>query len=109
MARILKKVDYLELVLLIYKTSQLNKKKLLTLFKYTGLKIINLGFNVIYLDKLVLDLNLLEETKEIGNAYLMCMSTEKDIDKELETSFSYYELINFKSIVHDILRSGYYE
>ena len=107
MARILKKIDYLELVLLIYKTSDLDKYKLLILFKYTGLKLIETGFNPLYIDKLVLDLNLLEETKEEGKSYVMV--NENKLIKELETNFSYYELINFKSIIHDILRSGYYE
>ena len=108
MAKILKKIDYDSLVILIYLMANYNKKKAILLYRYTAHYIIESQFNVMYIEKLAYDLNLID----IDNKDIIRFDDIKDnfitnitnMDKE----FTHLEIINFKSILWDILHKGYY-
>ena len=103
MARVLKKIEYLELVALIYKTAAYNKDKAIILTKYAIYQLEENHFNRIYIDKLIVDLKIHDEQIEIRNyAHNQTLT-------ELDNNFNQIEIINFKSLVWDILHNGYYE
>lgn len=103
MAKVLKEVEYFKLITLIYKTAVYNKNKAIILAKYTICQLEKYHFNKIYIDKLILDLNIQDEHIKIRNyAHTRTLT-------EIENNFNPFEIINFKSLIWDILRNGYYE
>lgn len=109
MGRTFKNNDYYRLVITIFRASNLEKEKLTLLYKYVGIKIIDNNFNLCYLDKLAVDLQLMEETEKTGNPYAYCINDTKDIDIKLEDLLNYYQYVELRSILYDIFKMGYYE
>ena len=60
-------------------------------------------FDDIYVEKLTIDTNLTDHA--IKNIIIK----DKDIERKLSKYFSYYDVINIKSLVFDIMHKGYYE
>lgn len=99
--RVLKKTDYLQLLILIFKYSDYNKEKAGHLCNYVIKQLSVNGFNEIYKDKLLLDLNLMQDNKT---------SCINNLDKNILTdNFDWFEIVAIKSLVWDILHTGYYE
>lgn len=107
MARILKVVDYMTLLSTIYKRSNYDKEKSTILFNYVSYNLIKYGFKTIYVNKLALDLNLLVlEDKEI---FEYTNHNYEATNLKMEEKFSFFEVVEIKTYVIDILQKGYYE
>lgn len=104
MAKALKKSDYSDLLILIFKYSKYNKAKSELLFSYVAKQLFKLGYNNMYLNKLAIDLDLVDCNKDFE-------IIQDNINKNviLDESFNMYDVINIKSLVWDILHKGYYE
>ena len=111
MARVFKQVDYYTLLCFLYKTADYNQQKAITVYKYTSYQLLENGFNKIYLDKLAYDLNLINNTEEKEEEISVFISEReyKNTIKNLNNQLSYYELVNFKSSLWDIIHKGYYD
>ena len=112
MARVFKQIDYWNLVSFLYKTACYNQQKAITLYKYTAYQLLKEGFNEIYLDKLAYDLNLISDNETENEEEISIFISEREYKntmKNLNNQLSYYELVNFKSSLWDIIHKGYYD
>lgn len=101
-SRVMKKVDYLELVLLVWKHAGYNPAKADVLYEYVSGELLKSGYNTIYIEKMRLDLLLV--TDNTGSAGRVIPQQAK-----LSKYFNFYEEVEIKSLVFDILHKGYYE
>ena len=97
MARVLKRADYQELLIIIYRYSNYEKEKAIILYHYVIHKLSKNRFDDIYVEKLTIDTNLTDHS--IKNFIIK----DKDIERKLREYFSYYDVINIKSLVFDIM------
>lgn len=108
MARIFKQIDYYNLLCVIYKSANYNKEKSVTLYTYVCFQLLQEGFNKMYVEKLASDLNLIS-TNETENTFKISEKQYKTTTEQLNKLFNYHDLINFKSVIWDMVHRGYYE
>lgn len=109
MAKILKGIDYCKLIILIYSMSDYQKEKAVLLFKYVSHHLLHNKYNELYIDKLALDLKLLNDD---GTDLLKFDKSQSNYQNNLiamDQAFNNFELIKIKATVWDILHKGYYE
>lgn len=100
--RILKRIDYLELLTLIFKFSKYDKNRATILVKYISFQLLKQGFNQIYIDKLQLDTDMTLEPLPYNNRCIEAIQNEIDLE------FEHIEIVEIKSFVFDTLQKGYY-
>jgi len=109
MAKILKSIDYYKLVTFIYSMAEYNKGKAIILFNYVAYHLIHSKYNELYIEKLALDLKLLNDDGTDIIKFDKTSAAYSSNLKYMDKSFNSFELINIKAAVWDILHKGYYE
>lgn len=101
--RVLKNIDYMILVLLIYKYSNYDVNNAILLYTYIAIELSNNRFNEIYMDKLKKDLNIIDKVKDA------IPFRSSKIFKEINKTYPHHAVVEIKSTVFDIMHKGYYE
>lgn len=98
MARLLKEVDYLKMVIIIYKTAGLDYDLLQVLFNYVVRLLKDNNFNAGYIDKLCVDVNIFD-IKEVDKSIL---------EQKLKDSLGVRGFMVFHGSVFDIVTKSYF-
>lgn len=98
MARLLKEVDYLKMVIIIYKTAGLDSDLLQVLFNYVVRLLKDNNFNNGYIDKLCIDTNIFD-IKEVDKSIL---------EQKLKDSLGMRGFMVFHGSVFDIVTKSYF-
>jgi len=101
--RVLKNIDYMALLTLIYKHSNYDKNNAILLYTYIAIKLQNNRFNDIYIDKLKHDLNIIDDVENT------IPFKDTSVVKKLNKIYPYHAVAEIKSTVFDIMHKGYYE
>lgn len=107
MAKILKITDYYALLTVIYKYADYDKNNATLILKYVSYQLLKHTYKSIYIDKLILDLNLVD-----NDALMQINLTEKEYKKtikDMENTFNILQIMTIKSLLFDIIHKGYYE
>lgn len=104
MVKVFKNEDYMNLVLMIYKSSKLDTEVLIFLYNFVCDKLISGGFDLAYIDKLKMDLNIdtinKSEKTKIKNLY----NTDP---KMLEQILHDDKRLYFRVTLFDLLQRAY--
>ena len=104
MVKVFKNEDYMHLVLMIYKSSKLDNEVLIFLYNFVCDRLISGGFDLAYIDKLKMDLNLdtinKSEKTKIKNLY----NTDP---KMLEQILTDDKRLYFRVTLFDLLQRAY--
>ena len=107
--KVLKNVDYYKLVTLISKNANYSKHKATILYDYTSYMLLKNNFDVLYIDKLALDLNLIDQDDGNVNSHEYFKLSYKENMKSMNELFTKYEIITIKTIIWDIMHKCYHE
>ena len=108
MTKVMKKIDYNKLVLLIYKLSSYQRDKAILLFNYAAYSLIHSGYDTLYIDRLAFDLRLFNENETDLLAFNKSQLEYQNNLQMMNRTFNHIELVKFKTSVWDVIQKGYY-
>ena len=108
MAKLLNNLEYAKLLILIYSKSNYQKEKALLLYRYVSHHLIHGNFNDGYIEKLAMDLKLINPEKSDIIPDTSGVRFQENL-KEMDKVFTQFELIEIKTTVFEILTHGFYK
>ena len=101
MVKVLKQDVYLRLLGIIYKYSMFDEARGELLIRYITFKLLDFNFAPIIYEKLQMDTGILMQDKALTKSYDLVI-------KQMDRKFTQLELLEIKTMVFDILQTGYH-